>query len=136
MIPMLTLFIIIWFLMFSATRFLQYYRIVKEYKGQTVARVAKVSSHEKKKKKEKPAVDVLLTYMIDGKEGQSEVIVPAEMADKYPVGKELEICYKISPNGAVHIASYSSANKKIMYGHLAAIGVELGAFILIWVSML
>lgn len=123
-------------MIFSATRFLQYYRIVSEYKSVTQATVVRVANRVPGKKKEKPAVDVVMSYVIDGKEGTSEVTVPADMAGQYEIGKTFDICYYVAGNGAVHIASYSSANKKIMYGHLAAVLIELATFILLWWYML
>lgn len=136
MISFLTLFIIVWFMIFTATRFLQYYRIVTEYKGTTTAKVVEVTDHPLKKKKQKPAVDVVMQYEIDGQEGKSEIVVPKEVAGKYQPGAEFPICYKVDPNGTVHIASWSSANKKIMIGHAAAIVIEFAAFVILWWSML
>ncbi|MCQ2500451.1 MAG: hypothetical protein MJ117_03765 [Lachnospiraceae bacterium] len=136
MISILTLLIIVWFMIFTASRFLQYYRIVTEYKNTTMAKVLEVSDHPIKNKKQKPAVDVVMQYEIDGNEGKSEIIVPADLGGQYEVGKEFKICYKIDPNGTVHIASWSPANKKIMIGHAAAIAVEFAAFVILWWSML
>lgn len=136
MISILTLLIIVWFMIYSAARFLQYHRIVTEYKERTTAVVVDVSDHPKAKKKEPAAVDVVMQYTIDGKERRSEITVPADTASRYVTGKEYEICYKVSPNGTVHIASWSSATKKIMYGYIAALAVEFGAFVVLWWSML
>lgn len=136
MISLLTLLIIVWFMIYTAARFLQYYRIVTEYKDRTTAVVLEVTDHPRKKKKEPPAVDVVMQYQIDGKEGRSEITVPADTASRYTVGKEYEICYKVSPNGTVHIASWSTANKKIMIGYIVALAVEFGAFVVLWWSML
>lgn len=136
MLSFLTLFIIVWFMIFTAARFFQYFRIVTEYKDVTTAVVEKVTEHVPSGKREKKALDVILTYMIDGEEKRSEITVPGNAADKYTVGKEFEICYRVSDNGTVHIASYSSAKKKIIYGHIAALILELAAFIILWYSML
>ena len=73
-----------------------------------------------------------MEYKIDGKEGQTEVTVPAEMAQQYPLDKELAICYKVSGDGTVHIASDTTATKKLMYAYAIAIGVEFLAFFIIW----
>ncbi len=116
-------------------RFFQYYRIVNEYKEQTTATVYKVSKHTPANKKEPPAVDVILSYTIDGKEGHSEIIVPVKQADMYRLGAELEICYKVSGNGAVHIASAGTASRKLMYGYIAGIVAVLIAFVVIWINM-
>lgn len=131
MTTILTLFIIAWFMLFTATRFLQYYRIVSEYKTRTTARVEEISDHPKQRKKEKPAMDVVMSYTLDGKEGKSEITVPAEIARQYTIGKEFEVCCKTDPNGTVHIASWSPANKKIMIGHLIALIIEFAAFVII-----
>ncbi len=131
MVTILTLIIILWFMIFTASRFLQYYRIVTEYKKRTTASVLEVTDHPRTRKKEKPAKDVVMSYMLDGEEKKSEITVPAELADQYVPGKEFEICCKVDPNGTVHIASWSSANKKLMIGHIIALVVELIAFILV-----
>ncbi|MDO4490568.1 MAG: hypothetical protein Q4B85_05855 [Lachnospiraceae bacterium] len=136
MISIFALIIIVWFMIYTAARFLQYHRIVHDYKEVTTAKVVGVSPHEKKNKKEKPAVDVVMEYIIQGKEGRSEVTVPADQEDRYAQGKEFQICYKVDPNGTVHIASWSQANKKIMIGYGAAIAVEFAAFVILWWSML
>ncbi len=131
MVTILTLIIILWFMIFTASRFLQYYRIVKEYKIRTGAVVVEVTDHPAVRKKEKPAKDVVLSYTLDSGEKKSEITVPAETAGKYEIGAEFEICCKEDPNGTVHIASWSPANKKIMIGHLCALAVEFIAFVLV-----
>lgn len=123
-------------MIFTAARFFQYFRIVTEYKDVTTAVVEKVTEHVPSGKREKKALDVILKYMIDGEEKRSEIIVPENAAEKYIAGKEFEICYKVSDGGAVHIASHSPANKKIMYGHIAVLVLELAAFIILWYFML
>lgn len=136
MFAFIYLFSLLWFMIFSIGRFFQYYRIVNEYKDKTTAKVIRVKSHERTNKKEKKAVDVLMEYTIDGKEGRSEVVVPLQMSDQYPLDKEVAICYKVSGNGAVHIASDTSATKKLMYAYAIAIAVEFAAFAAIWWMML
>lgn len=132
MLHYLTLFLVFWALIYTSARFLRYFRIVKDYKDQTVARVVRIQNHTPANRKEKPAVDVLLEYTIDGKEGRSEIIVPTDAADQYTVGNELDICYYVAGNGAVHIASAGDAPRKLMYGYLAAIVVELVVYAVIW----
>lgn len=132
MLHYLTLFLVFWALIYTSARFLRYFRIVKDYKDQTVARVVRIQNHTPANRKEKSAVDVLLEYTIDGKEGRSEIIVPTDAADQYTVGNELDICYYVAGNGAVHIASAGDAPRKLMYGYLAAIVVELVVYAVIW----
>ncbi|MDO4617724.1 MAG: hypothetical protein Q4B03_09800 [Lachnospiraceae bacterium] len=131
MITILTLFIILWFMIFTASRFLQYYRIVTEYKERTIATVEEITDHPKARKKDKPAKDVLMSYELNGERMKSEITVPADTIDRYTIGKEFEICCKVDPNGTVHIASWSSANKKIMFSHLGALAVEMAAFVIV-----
>lgn len=131
MITILTLIIIVWFMIYTASRFLQYYRIVTEYRKEASATVKEITDHPVSHKKEKPAKDVLMTYTLDGTERSSEITVPAAAAGNYTIGKTFEICCKEDPNGTIHIASRSSANKKILIGHLAALAVEFAAFILV-----
>ena len=118
----IALLFFIWAMLFTAARFLQYFRIVKEYTEKTTAKVVRVSRHEPNNKKEKEAVDV--------------VTVPATMMQQYPLGKELPICYKVSENGTVHIASDTTATKKLMYAYAIAIGIELLAFFIVWWMMI
>jgi len=132
MLHYLTLFLVFWALIYTSARFLRYFRIVKDYKDQTVARVVRIQNHTPANRKEKPAVDVLLEYTIDGKAGRSEIIIPVTAAEKYSVGNELDICYYVAGNGAVHIASAGDAPRKLMYGYLAAIVVELVVYAVIW----
>ena len=65
-----------------------------------------------------------------------EIVVPLSNASEYEVGKTLDICYYVSGNGAVHIASAGNAPKKLMYGYLAAIILELVIYYVIWRIML
>ena len=132
----IALILIIWSMIFTAARFLQYFKIVKEYTGHATAKVLAVSPHERKNKKEKKAIDVKLGYVIDGKEGSTEIIAPQEMADQYLLDKEFPIVYKISGNGAVHIATDSQAPRRLMIGYGVAIFIEFAAFVVIWWSML
>lgn len=132
----LALLFILWAMLFTVARFFQYFKIVKEYTDKTTAKVVQVKRHEPANKKEKPAVDVVMEYHIDGKEGRSEVVVPLAMAEQFPLDKEVSICYKVSGNGAVHIASDTSATKKLMYAYATAIGVEFLAFFIIWWMMI
>lgn len=132
MIFYLTLFLVFWALIYTSARFLRYFRIVKDYKDTTTAVVARTKEHIPGSKREKPAVDVVLEYTIEGKPGSSEITVPAEHADRYLPGTEHEICYHVAGNGAVHIASAGDAPKKMMYGYLAAIIIELIVYVVIW----
>ncbi len=135
MIFYVALILLLWSLIFMIARFFQYFHIVNEYKEQTKAKVIKVTRHLPVNKKERPAVDVILSYVIDGKEGHSEIIVPVKFADRYTLGAELDICYKVSGNGAVHVASAGPASKKLMYGYVGGIAAVLIAFVVIWISM-
>lgn len=132
MLHYITLFLVFWALIYTAARFLQYFRIVSNYKDETTAKVVRTRSHVPSNRREQASVDVLLEYTIDGKEGHSEIVVPAAHAEKYEVGNELDICYYVSGNGAVHIASAGSASRKLMYGYLAAIVIEIAVYVIIW----
>jgi len=132
----LTLFLVFWALIYTSARFLKYFRIVKDYKDTTTATVLRVADHEPVRKKETPAIDVVLGYTIDGKEGSTEVVVPVSQADKYVPGTEVEICYNVLPNGTVNIASAGDGPKRMMYGYLGAIVLELVIYYVIWRLML
>ena len=136
MVFFLTLFLVFWALIYTSARFLKYFRIVKDYKDTTTATVLRVSDHEPVRKKETPALDVVLGYTIDGKEGSTEVVVPVSQADKYVPGTEMEICYNVLPNGTVNIASAGDGPKRMMYGYLGAIVLELVIYYVIWRLML
>ena len=136
MVFFLTLFLVFWALIYTSARFLKYFRIVKDYKDKTTATVLRVSDHEPVRKKETPAIDVVLGYTIDGKEGSTEVVVPVSQADKYVPGTEMEICYNVLPNGTVNIASAGDGPKRMMYGYLGAIVLELVIYYVIWRLML
>ena len=127
-----TLVLMFWALIYTAARFLQYFRIVKNYKEETTAVVTEVKSHEPSGKKERPALDVVLEYEAGGVEKSSEIIVPSEHAAKYQVGCEVGIRYYMEENGTVHIATAGDAPKKIMYGYLAAIILEIVIYVVIW----
>ncbi|MBP3874596.1 MAG: hypothetical protein J6E41_02675 [Lachnospiraceae bacterium] len=128
----ITLLLVFWALIYTIARFFQYFRIVKNYKEQTTAEIVRVNRHSPSDRREKPALDVVLEYEIDGKRGSSEVIVPADQAADYETGKTVEIRYYVSGNGAVHIASAGDGPRKLMYGYLAAIVIELVVYWLIW----
>ena len=112
--------------------FLQYYRIVKNYKEETQATVKQIRDHEPANRKEPPALDVLLSYEIDGEERSSEVVVPREHAAQYQVGSRVGIRYYVEENGAVHVATAGDAPRRIMYGYLAAIVLEIVIYAVIW----
>ena len=131
-----TLFLVFWALIFTAARFLQYFRIVKNYKEETQATVTQIRDHEPASKKEPPALDVLLTYQIDGEERCSEIIVPREQAERYQVGSRVGIRYYAEENGAVHIASAGDAPRKIMFAYLALIVLEIVIYAVIWKILL
>lgn len=124
--------LVFWAILYTAARFFRYFRIVKDYKNQTSATVISAKNHVAARKKEPPALDVVLEYTIDGKKGSSEIIVPASQAENYEVGKMHEICYYVADNGAVHIASAGDGPRKLMYGYLAAIIIELIVYVVIW----
>lgn len=132
MVFYLTLFLVFWALIYSSARFLKYFRIVKEYKDTTTATVLRTSSHTPVRSREMPAIDVVLGYTINGREGSTEVVVPVSQAAKYESGKTVEICYNVLPDGTVNIASGGDGPKKMMYGYLAAIILELVIYYVIW----
>ncbi|MBQ6622528.1 MAG: hypothetical protein IJH75_06800 [Mogibacterium sp.] len=132
MLYYLTLFLVFWAILYTVARFFRYFRIVKDYREETTATVVRTREHVPARKKEPPAVDVVLAYTIDGKDGESEIIVPVEHAGNYTVGKTVDICYHVSGNGTVHIASGGDGPKKMMYGYLAAIIIEIIVYFIIW----
>ena len=132
MLYYLTLGLVFWALIYTAARFLQYYRIVKNYKEETQAVVKQIRDHEPANRKEQPALDVLLSYEIAGEERSSEVVVPREQAAQYQVGSRVGIRYYMEENGAVHIATAGDAPRKIMYAYLAAIILEIVIYAAIW----
>ena len=129
------LLLLVWSMIFSATRFIQYYRIVKHYKNRTTAKVVNVVRRELLRKHEKKAVNVTLEYEINGTTGRSEVPVEAKYAENYALGQEVSIRYYVASNGAVHIASDNDSITKFMIAHLVAIVLEIAAFILVWTHM-
>jgi len=135
MIYYLALFLLMWAMIFSAARFLQYYRIVRHYKERAKATVINVTKRMELRKHERKAVNVTLEYEIDGTTGRSEVVIESKYAGNFALGQEVPIRYYIASNGAVHIASDNDHIKKFMLGHLAAIILELAAFVLIWIFM-
>ena len=128
----ITLVLVFWALIYTAARFLQYYRIVKNYKEETQATVKQIRDHEPANRKEPPALDVLLSYDISGEERSSEVVVPREQAAQYQVGSRVGIRYYMEENGAVYIATAGDAPRKIMYAYLAAIILEIVIYAAIW----
>ena len=132
MLYYITLVLVFWALIYTAARFLQYYRIEKNYKEETQAVVKQIRDHEPANRKEQPALDVLLSYEIAGEERSSEVVVPREQAAQYQVGSKVGIRYYVEENGAVHIATAGDAPRKIMYAYLAAIILEIVIYAAIW----
>ena len=105
-----TLFLVFWALIFTAARFLQYFRIVKNYKEETQATVTQIRDHE--------------------------LIVPRQQAERYQVGSRVGIRYYAEENGAVHIASAGDAPRKIMFAYLALIVLEIVIYAVIWKILL
>ncbi len=132
MLYYITLVLAFWALIYTAARFLQYFRIEKNYKEETQAAVKQVREHTPSGRKEPPALDVLLSYEIDGEERSSEVVVPREQAAQYQVGSRIGIRYYVEENGAVHVATAGDAPRRIMYGYLAAIVLEIVIYAVIW----
>ena len=132
MLYYITMVLAFWALIYTAARFLQYFRIVKDYKEETQAAVIQVREHTPSGRKEPPALDVLLSYEIDGEERSSEVVVPREHAAQYQVGSRVGIRYYVEENGAVHVATAGDAPRRIMYGYLAAIVLEIVIYAVIW----
>jgi len=132
MLYYVTLVLIFWALIYTAARFLQYFRIVRNYKEETTAAVSMVRDHEPARPKEPPALDILLTYEVGGEERSSEVVVPRGQAAKFQTGSKVGIRYYVEENGTVHIATAGDAAKKIMYGYLAAIVLEVVIYAVIW----
>ena len=132
MLYYITLFLVFWALIYTAARFLQYFRIVKNYKEETQATVTQVRDHEPASKKEPPALDVVLVYEIGGEEKTSEVVVPRDQAAQYQVGSKVGIRYYVEENGTVHIATAGDAPRKLMYAYLGAFILELVIYVVIW----
>ena len=132
MLYYITLFLILWALIYTAARFLQYFRIVKNYKEETEATVRQVREHLPANRKEPPALDVLLLYEISGEQRSSEIVVPREQAAQYQVGNRVGIRYYMEENGTVHIASAGDAPRRLMYAYLAAIVLEIVVYAVVW----
>ena len=132
MLHYITLVLIFWALIYTSARFLQYFRIVRNYKEETQATVRQIRDHEPAHRKEPPALDVLLSYEIGGEERSSEVVVPREQAAQYQVGSSVGIRYYVEENGAVHIAAAGEAPRKLMYAYLAAIVMEIVIYVVVW----
>ena len=132
MLYYITLVLAFWALIYTAARFLQYYRIVKNYKEEAQATVMQIRDHTPSDRKEPPALDVLLSYEAGGEERSSEVVVSRDQASQFQVGSKIGIRYYVEENGAVHIATAGDAPRKIMYAYLAAIVLEIVIYALIW----
>ena len=132
MLYYITLFLIFWALIYTAARFLQYFRIVKNYKEETEATVRQVREHLPANRKEPPALDVLLAYEAGGEERSSEVVVPRDQAAQYQAGNKVRIRYYVEENGTVHIASAGDAPRRLMYAYLAAIVLEIVVYAVVW----
>ena len=132
MLYYITLFLIFWALIYTAARFLQYFRIVKNYKEETEATVRQVREHLPANRKEPPALDVLLLYEISGEQRSSEIVVPREQAAQYQVGNRVGIRYYMEENGTVHIASAGDAPRRLMYAYLGAIVLEIVIYAVVW----
>lgn len=125
--------LVIWSMLFTLSRFIKYYRIVRDYKDTAEATVVSVSNHVPGRRREPPAVDITIEYSIDGKDTRSEIVVPQEQAGKYELGSKLDICYYVADNGAVHVASAGDGPRKLMYGHLGALVLEIIVYVIIWI---
>lgn len=132
MLYYITLVLVFWALLYTSARFLQYFRIVRNYKEETEAVVRQVKEHVPGSGKEPPALDVLLAYEIGGEEKSSEIVVPRAHAAQYQVGMKVGIRYYAEENGTVHIASGGDAPRKLMYAYLAAIVLEIVIYAVIW----
>ena len=132
MLYYITLVLVFWSLIYTAARFLQYFRIIKNYKEETQATVRQIRDHEPAGRKEPPALDVLLSYEIAGEERSSEIVVPREQAAQYQVGSRVGIRYYVEENGTVHVATAGDAPRKLMCAYLAAIILEIVIYAVIW----
>ncbi|MBQ6388670.1 MAG: hypothetical protein IJH90_03450 [Mogibacterium sp.] len=127
--------LVFWSILFTVARFFKYFRIVKDYKDETTATVVKVSDHVPGHRKEPPAKDVVIEYEMNGEPRTSEIIIPLDQAGNYEIGTKLDIRYYQASNGAVHVASAGDGPRKLMYGYLAAIILELVIYVIIWMIM-
>ena len=121
MLYYVTLVLMFWALIYTSARFLQYFRIVKNYKEETTAAVEEVRNHEASGPKEPPALDVLLVYEIGGEEKSSEIIVPQDQAAKYQVGTKVAIRRKNKNAGRIEIEYYSSAELERLFDLLRSV---------------
>ena len=135
MVFYITIFLVFWAILYTVARFFKYFRIMKDYKDETAATVVSISDHIPGHKKEPPAKDVVIEYEVDGRSKRSEIIVPLDQAGNYEVGTSLKIRYYVSGNGAIHVASAGDGPKKLMYGYLIAIFIELAVYVIIWKIM-
>lgn len=135
MVFYITIFLVFWAILYTVARFFKYFRIVKDYKDEAVAKVVSISDHIPGHKKEPPAKDVVIEYELDGQSKRSEIIVPLDQAGNYEPGTSLNIRYYVAGNGAVHVASAGDGPKKLMYGYLVAIIIELAIYVIIWKIM-
>ena len=126
------IFLIIWSMLFTLSRFVKYYRIVRDYKDETDAVVVSTKKHVPGHRKEPPALDVVIEYEYNGSPKRSEIIVPEQQAGKYEPGTQLRIRYYMADNGAMHVASAGDGPRKLMYGYLAAIIFEIIIYVAIW----
>lgn len=127
--------LVFWSILFTVSRFFKYFRIVKDYKDEATATVVSVKDHTPGRKKEPPAKDIVIEYDMNGSPRRSEIIVPVEHAGRYEVGSTLDIRYYQASNGAVHVASAGDGPKKLMYGYLTAIILEIVIYVIIWMIM-
>ena len=132
-INIIFILLVIWSMIFTLSRFIKYYRIVRDYKDTAEATIISVSAHVPGRRKEPPAVDVTIEYSIGDRNTRSEIVVPQDQAGKYEPGNKVNICYYVADNGAVHVASGGDGPRKLMHGHLAALIVELVAYVIIWI---
>ena len=132
-INVIFILLVIWSMLYTLSRFIKYYRIVRDYKDTAEATVISVSNHVPGRRKEPPAVDVMIEYDINGVPTRSEIVVPQEHAAKYEIGNKLDICYYVADNGAVHVASAGDGPKKLMRGHLIALLLEIVVYVIIWI---
>lgn len=123
--------LVIWSMFYTVSRFIKYYRIVRDYKDEATATVVNTKNHVPGRKNEPAAIDVVFEYEIDGKETRSEIVVPVAQAANYEVGSKHEICYYVAGNGAVHIASAGGGPRKLMRGYLIAILIEIIVYVII-----
>ena len=123
-------------MVYTAVRFVRYYRISHDYNERVDAKVDSIHLHESTSKKAPRCYDVVLEYKIDGKKGRSEIHVPVEKADSFAVGTIVSIRYKVSENGAVHIASDDDTFAHLTKVYGIAIVVEFAVFFVLWLQLI